>query len=119
MARSLNPAGVALIQSFESCRLTAYPDPGTGGAPWTIGWGHTGAEVCPGLIWTRTQADAAFFYDAMHECDAVEVLAPVSTDNQFAALVSFAYNEGPRKLAVSTLLRLHNTGDHAGAQTVK
>ena len=30
-----------LIRDFEGCRLTAYPDPGTGGAPWTIGWGST------------------------------------------------------------------------------
>ncbi|HID1023608.1 TPA: glycoside hydrolase family protein, partial [Klebsiella michiganensis] len=34
--------GIALIKRFEGCRLTAYPDPGTGGAPWTIGYGWTG-----------------------------------------------------------------------------
>jgi hypothetical protein len=39
------PAAVAvalpLVKEFEGCRLTAYPDPETGGAPWTIGWGST------------------------------------------------------------------------------
>ena len=28
-----------LIRGFEGCRLAAYPDPLSGGAPWTIGWG--------------------------------------------------------------------------------
>ncbi|CAK6691876.1 hypothetical protein VB734_00240 [Synechococcus sp. BA-124 BA4] len=39
------PAVVAvalpLVNEFEGCRLTAYPDPETGGDPWTIGWGTT------------------------------------------------------------------------------
>jgi hypothetical protein len=39
------PAAVAValprVKEFEGCRLTAYPDPETGGAPWTIGWGST------------------------------------------------------------------------------
>ncbi len=38
---------VKLVQGAEGLRLTAYPDPGTGGAPWTVGWGHTGPEVGP------------------------------------------------------------------------
>jgi hypothetical protein len=32
-------AGIDLIKEFEGCELEAYPDPGTGGVPWTIGWG--------------------------------------------------------------------------------
>ena len=36
-----SPDGIALIKKFEGCRLTAYPDPGTGDAPWTIGYGWT------------------------------------------------------------------------------
>jgi len=39
------PAAVAvalpLVKEFEGCRLTAYPDPESGGEPWTIGWGST------------------------------------------------------------------------------
>ncbi len=30
-----------LIQQFEGCHLDAYPDPLSGGEPWTIGWGKT------------------------------------------------------------------------------
>ena len=33
--------GREFIKGFEQLRLKAYPDPGTGGKPWTIGWGHT------------------------------------------------------------------------------
>lgn len=33
--------GIKNIKDFEGCSLTAYPDPGTGGAPWTIGYGWT------------------------------------------------------------------------------
>ncbi|MEQ1641654.1 MAG: lysozyme, partial [Novosphingobium sp.] len=42
----VSTAGLVLIKRFEGCakrrsdgRFEAYPDPGTGGAPWTIGWG--------------------------------------------------------------------------------
>ena len=40
MQTDLAPA-LQLIKEFEGCRLSAYPDPGTGGAPWTIGYGTT------------------------------------------------------------------------------
>ena len=53
--RTLGSAGLELIKAFESCarlrgdgRFEAYPDPGTGGAPWTIGWGATGKGIGPG-----------------------------------------------------------------------
>ncbi|MES2698166.1 MAG: hypothetical protein V4647_00955, partial [Pseudomonadota bacterium] len=48
MPRRVSPVGIALIKQFEGCarrqadgRYAAYPDPGTGGDPWTIGWGAT------------------------------------------------------------------------------
>jgi lysozyme len=47
----------------EGLRLIAYPDPVSGGAPWTIGYGHTGREVHPGLVWTQAQAEAALTGD--------------------------------------------------------
>lgn len=43
--------------------LTAYPDPRSGGAPWTIGYGYTGREVHPGLVWTPAQCQAALRAD--------------------------------------------------------
>lgn len=116
--------GQALIKSFESCKLKAYPDPKTGGAPWTIGWGHTGPEVKPGLVWTQAQADAAFLSDlAVFERDVTSLVKVPLTQNQFDALVSFAYNVGSdidaddnaEGLGDSTLLKKLNAGDYAGA----
>ena len=49
--------GLDLIKHFEGCRLTAYPDPGTGGDPWTIGYGHTGPDVYLGVTITQAEAD--------------------------------------------------------------
>lgn len=54
---AISPAGIALIKKFEGCArkrpdglLESYPDPGTGGAPWTIGWGATGHGVAPDSV---------------------------------------------------------------------
>ena len=44
-------------------RYQAYPDPGTGGKPWTIGVGTTGPDVGPDTIWTREQCLERFHAD--------------------------------------------------------
>lgn len=126
--REIGTAGLRLIQTFEGCakrrtdgRVESYPDPGTGGAPWTIGWGsttdETGAPIKPGTVWTQERCDARFASHVAEFADQVEqLLGETATSNaQFAALVSFAYNVGTRALETSTLLRLHRAGDHAGA----
>lgn len=108
--------GKKLIKSFESLELIAYPDPGTGGAPWTIGWGHTGPEVKSGLVWTPAQADAAFDSDiAQFERDVASLVKVPLNQNQFDALVSFAYNCGSSNFASSTLLKKLNAGDYDAA----
>lgn len=108
-------AGKELIKHFESCRLKAYPDPGTGGAPWTIGWGHTGG-VRPSDTCTLAQADAWFDEDLEeHEGYVNQLVKVLLTQNQFDALVSFCYNVGPTNLSSSTLLRKLNEEDYAGA----
>ena len=91
-------AGLALIKRFEGCakrradgRYEAYPDPATGGAPWTIGWGSTGPDIGEGLVWTQAQCDERLEKDLMNyarEVSAVIGRAP-TTRNQFEALVSF------------------------------
>ena len=112
----MGAAGLALLKSFEGCKLTAYPDPGTGGEPWTIGWGHTGG-VKRGDTCTQAQADAWLLQDLDRFEQAVERLVSVTlTQNQFDALVSFAYNCGQGSLQTSTLLRKLLAGDYAGAQ---
>ena len=116
-SKRVSKAGVDLIHSFESCKLTAYPDPGSrDGHPWTIGWGSTGPGIAKGVVWTQAQADARFAADLGRFEKAVALMAPVTTQNQFDALVSFAYNVGLAALNDSTLLRMHKAGDYAGAK---
>lgn len=122
---TISPAGEQLVKSYEKCgraagagRFVAYPDPATGGKPWTIGWGSTGPDVVPGLVWTQAQCDARFERDAQHMAAAVAELlqgAPTS-QHQFDALVSLVYNVGVANLAASTLLKRHRAGQFANAQ---
>lgn len=108
--------GLALIKEFEGCKLQAYPDPGTGGDPWTIGWGHTGSDVYPGLVITQAKADELFEKDMQKFIDGVAKLVKVPmTNGQYGALVSFAYNCGLGALQNSTLLKKFNIGDVQGA----
>jgi lysozyme len=111
-----SPTCEALIKGFESCRLVTFkPTPND---VWTIGWGHTGGGVYPGLTISQAQADALFTADlasfAMGVTHAIN--AAPTTQAQFDAMVSFAYNEGIEALAESTLLRKHRAGDYTGAK---
>jgi len=121
-ARSIGPQGLALIRQFEGCArlrpdgmVEAYPDPGTGGEPWTIGWGATGPGIGPGSVWTQQQCDARLESDvARHARDVAIALGDApTTQAQFDALVSFHYNTGA--IARSTLLRRHLAGDYRAA----
>ena len=118
----VSPEGLQLIMRFEGCaRLRrdglyeAYPDPGTGGAPWTIGWGATGGDIGPGTLWTKAQCDARLAEDV--DRHAAEVAAAFQgcrmTQGQFDALVSFHFNTGA--IGRSTLARLHRKADYDGA----
>lgn len=60
---SIDPQLIADLKRDEGLRLNAYPDPLSGGPPWTIGYGHTGPEVHKGLTWTQAQAEAALLAD--------------------------------------------------------
>jgi lysozyme len=58
-----------MLEQEEGRRHQAYPDPLTGGDPWTIGIGHTGPDVHEGTVWTDQQIDAVFMAD-LEECMA-------------------------------------------------
>ena len=98
-----------LIKFFEGLSLKAYPDPGSGDDPWTIGYGSTGKDIKRGLVWTLAQADARLKLDVASFALGVRALIVKSptTQRQFDALVSFAYNVGLGNLKSSTLLKKH------------
>lgn len=112
--RTLSDTGVKHIKASEGLRLKAYPDPASGGDPWTIGYGST-TGVKPGQVITEAQAEQMLRKDVARFEGAVNKLAPKTTQGQFDALVSFSFNVGEGNLAKSTLLKLHNAGDYAGA----
>ena len=136
MIRPINKRGVELVKSFEgledgdptTVNLDPYMDPV---GIWTIGWGHAirykgkflrGKEnrmlarsLYPGGI-TTFQAEDLLRADLLDACRDVEHMLKIGvTDNQFAALVSFAFNVGGPSLERSTLLRKLHVGDISGA----
>jgi len=115
--RVVSKKGLDLIKQSEGCKLTAYPDPATGGDPWTIGYGATGTGIRKGVVWTQVQADQRFAADVQRFADGVSSLlgAAPTTQGQFDAMVSLAFNVGLGNFRESTLLRLHKEGDYAGA----
>lgn len=105
-----------LIKKWEGCRLTAYPDPATGGDPWTIGWGSTGKGIGPGVQWTLEQADGRLSRDVGQFMGSVERMLRVKPEpNELGAMTSLAYNIGLGNFRSSTLLRKYNAGDKKGA----
>ena len=108
--------GLHLTERFEGCRLVAYPDPGSGGDPWTIGYGHTGPEVVEGLQITQDQAEQYLAQDIKQaEANVNAVVHVELTQEEFDALVDFAFNCGCRNLDSSTLMKKLNAGDYEGA----
>lgn len=112
---------------IEGDKLVAYPDPNTKSDPWTIGKGHTGPDVHPGMKITQQQSDDLLRKDVA----PIEVMINDSftvklTQAQFDMLASIIYNVGPgskhkdgiirlKNGSPSTLRRKLNAGDYQGA----
>uniref|UniRef100_UPI001F1926C5 lysozyme n=1 Tax=Escherichia coli TaxID=562 RepID=UPI001F1926C5 len=104
----LSQRGIDLIKQFEGYSSKAYPDPATGGAPWTIGYGTT-KGVKPGMIITAEQAEKMLRDDvAKFESGVSSLVTSPTTQGQFDAMVSLAYNIGLGNFGKSTLLKKHN-----------
>ncbi|MEG7663762.1 lysozyme [Hafnia paralvei] len=109
--------GINLIKKFEGCRLTAYQD---SVGVWTIGYGWTqpvdGKPVGKGMTITQQKADDLLKQGVIQYEAGVHGLVTVPLNqNQYDALVDFAYNLGVNALKGSTLLKKLNAGDYAGA----
>jgi lysozyme len=102
---------IDLIKTSESLRLVAYPDPASGGEPYTIGYGHTGPDIYLGKKITEDEAEVYLLQDIQRCETAIYGLVRVTlTQGQFDALVDFIFNEGVSHFKDSTLLRLINRG---------
>lgn len=107
-------AGIALTESFEADGgpvLVAYADALAHGKP-TVGWGHTGADVHVGAVWTYAQCVAALHSDYAWAENVVNNLVTITvTQGEFDGLVDFVFNVGAHNFATSTLLKDLNAGD--------
>ena len=95
------------LKADEGCRLEAYPDPLTGGDPWTIGYGATGPAITKNTTWSQAMADAdldrrvaSLIAQLTSVLPWFATLAPLRQD----VLVNMAYNMG-----LHGLLAFHNT----------
>lgn len=103
--------GRQIIKDAEGLRLKAYLCPAK---VWTIGVGHTGG-VKEGDVITEARADELLAHDLERFEHAVMRLCPETTQGQFDALTSFAFNLGEGALEKSTLRKLHNAGQYSAA----
>jgi GH24 family phage-related lysozyme (muramidase) len=94
-------AALSMIQQFEGCHLDAYPDPASGGEPWTIGYGTTrygdGRPVKRGDRINAVEADMLLRQEVDRIADKLRATVPhwgEMADHQKCALISFAYNLG-------------------------
>ncbi|HKV00986.1 MAG TPA: lysozyme [Ktedonobacteraceae bacterium] len=106
----------ALCKKFEGCSLTAYPDPATGGAPWTIGYGATGPSITQGTVWTQDEADEDLQHRLISLATQIERKCQyVMNENELGACISLAYNIGIGAFLGSTLFKDWNAGNAAAA----
>ena len=87
-----------MLRRDEGYSHVAYPDPLTGGEPFTIGIGHTGPEVCQGLVWDNDMIEDAFQLDvnkAWQGCaDHLEPWFSALNDARQAVLVAMGFQMG-------------------------
>ena len=114
-----------LIKPFEGLakrlpdgRVQAYPDPGTRGHPWTIGWGATGPDINPGTVWTMQQCEDALDHHVEYFVRGLVKLSPAvktALPRRIAAVTSWVYNCGLGNYRVSTFKKRVDAGDWDGA----
>lgn len=110
-----NAAGRELICRNEGCKLTTYLCPA--GIP-TIGYGHTGPDVVHGMRITQEEAEnlLADRLEREFEIGVLRAIGDVpTTRNQFAAMVSLAYNIGVGGFNRSRVAHFHREGDYDAA----
>jgi lysozyme len=108
--------GLDLLKNLEGFRSRPYAD---AGGKMTVGYGHLiipGDGVALGDIIGPVKGAELLQSDVQKAVSKVNQLVPNNvSQNQFDALVIFAYNIGVSAFEGSTLLKLLNNGDAVGA----
>ena len=118
----VGPDGQEIGHYYEGLETVAYPDPATGGEPWTCGIGCTGTDaqgnkIGPGTTWTEQKAlDEYSRRMAQEFAPAVKKAIHVEMNQkEFDAMVDLCYNIGGGNFSGSTLVKKFNAGDKKGA----
>jgi lysozyme len=113
--KQVSPAGQAFIKRQEGLRLVKYAD--ASGSGYDIGYGHLiepGENIVSPI--TKAEAEQLFQEDIAQTANVINSAVKVElTQNQFDALADFEYSIGAQKFRNSTLLKLLNQGNYAGA----
>jgi len=114
-------AAAKFIEPFEGFSALPYPDPVSGGEPFTIGYGSTtDFHGNPVTLGTPPVSPALASLMLMRDLQqalltiANAVKVPLTSD-EWVALASFVYNVGSGNFASSTLLKLLNSGQYSAA----
>lgn len=102
---------VALVGGFEGLRQNAYPDPATGGAPWTVCYGET-SGVKRGDYHSIAECKVMLVKSLNKYAKGIEACVTVSLpDRRFVAITSFAYNVGVGAACGSSVVKQINAGN--------
>lgn len=83
---------------------------------WTVCYGHTGADIIVNKVYTKAECDDLLNKDLAKVARQVTPLIKLPVpDTVLGAIYSFVYNVGAGAFAKSTLLKMLNAGDIAGA----
>lgn len=112
-ANHISQAGIDLIKKYEGCRLTAYKLAGE--RYFTIGYGHSGADVYESMTISQPEAENLLRNDLVKFEGYVKkyVTDIPLTQNRFDALVSYTYNRGPGKLSAELAANCHTVQEYA------
>ena len=112
---TFGPNCIALVKEFESLRLEAYPDPGTGAEPFTIAYGHVPAV--PGQTITEAAAEVLLMHDLTFACENVlRWFAGVNlAQGMLDALTSLSMNVGSIPVVAPKLTADVREGNFADA----
>lgn len=98
---------ISLIKKFEGLRLTSYR---CSAGKWTIGWGST-KDVTPGMTIDLREAELRLIRDlSAIEDELTRMIKIPLSQNQYDAIVSWAFNFGATKVRTSELIRKLNLG---------
>lgn len=126
ISEAIKIAKETLVKPFEGCAkvlpdkmVKAYPDPGTKGHPWTIGYGSTGPNVNQNTVWTMAQCEQELDNHLTYFTTNVLKMSPSllkATPSQLAAVISWAYNCGLGNYRISTFKKRIDAGNWVGAR---